>query len=504
MANDASENLSARQRARNNTSGINVSRVLRGQPPVHESDEAQPNGGRRRGNAPHDNYASPREFFSGPRQPPRQCSGIRRNPDANRDTVGLMLTDEYLMMNNGANPAAAGRPGYPRQGQSTADGQPTARGAQSYGIAARRGQGATRAREAAKAHKASTKNQAKRTPCSYHDGLTNNCIVTAPEKEWRSGVKITHPQSGMDAPYFEDNDPRPPRDPPAVTGKRHVRPPYKDAKMFGQVPPMTEEELAATFQSTLPPCHKTANRANESVDVLNLYCYSPEELSEKPQPHKQLGPRKYVAPDMPPRKPPMIQPINTPAKQEHDVLGTGRWGRPEKEHPRGLGRGLCRPPHDTANLFRGGVAPVESEPPSHHSVSRRESVTSPDGRSQRRDSQRRDSLRPNSQRRDSQRQVQPFHVNLRGGHPKKRPDPVFTDADKPHKIMSKRNAGSPDLLRYYDPNVDPKPAPSPTKRNGQRVNRETRELSPSEVRPTGKGRGEFCANGRDSVVLTYL
>jgi hypothetical protein len=477
MAHDAPEYVSARQRARNNTSGVNVSRVLRGQPPAREGDEVRPNTGRRHGNAPHDNYASPREFFSGPRQPPRQCTGIRRNPDANRDTVGLMLTDEYLMMNSGVNSGAA------RGGQSYGE---AARGGQSYGDAARRGQGASRARDAYKAHRAAATNAHPKQHGGYREGLTYNCIVTAPEKEWRSGVKITHPQEPMDAPYFEDTDPRPPRDSPAVTGKRHVRPPYKDAKMFGQVPPPKEGEEDAAFQSSLPPCRKTANKANESVDVLNLYCYSPEELREKPQPYKQLGPRKYVAPDMPPRKPPMIHPINTPAKREHDVLGTGRWGVPEKEHPRGLAKGSCRPPRDTANLFRGGVAPAEeSEQPSYHSRPHHQQP------------------QDDSSSRRGSRVVEPFRVNLRGGSPKKRPDPVFTDADRPHKILSKKNAGSPDLLRYYDPNVDPKPAPSPTRRNGQRANQETRELLPSEMRPSGKGRGAFSKNNRDSVVLTY-
>lgn len=491
MAHDAPEYVSARQRARNNTSGVNVSRVLRGQAPANESDEVRPNTGRRHGNAPHGNYASPREFYSGPRQPPRQSSGIRRNPEANRDTVGYMLTDEYLMMNSGVNGGSntrgggAARPGSAPAG-GNANGQP-ARGGQGYGAAAKRGQGTARARDAYNASRASN-NQAvaaAHAPGGHREGLTYNCIVTAPEKEWRSGVKITHPAGGMDAPYFEDTDPRPARDAPAVTGKRHVRPPQKDAKMFGQVPPPKEGEEAEAIQSCLPPCRKSSNKANESVDVLNLYCYSPEELSEKPQPYKQLGPRKYVAPDMPPRRQPMIHPINTPAKQEHDVLGTGRWGIPEKEHPRGLARGACRPPRDTANLFRGGIAPAEeSAPRSYQPAPRRGSVEAP------------------SERRSS-RQVEPFRVDLRGGSPKKRPDPVFTDADRPRKILSKRNAGSPDLLRYYDPNVDPKPAQSPPNRNGQRANQETRELTAAEKRPSGKGRGEFASNNRDTVSLTY-
>lgn len=497
MAHDAPEYVSARQRARNNTSGVNVSRVLRGQAPANEGDEVRPSTGRRHGAAPHANFSSPREFYSGPRQPPRQSSGIRRNPEANRDTVGLMLTDEYLMMNSGVNGGSNNRGAQARPATAGANGaaansQP-ARGGQSYGAAAKRGQGSTRARDAYKASREDNNHavSAAHAPGGHREGLTYNCIVTAPEKEWRSGVKITQPQGGMDAPYFEDTDPRPPRDAPAVTGKRHVRPPKKDAKMFGQVPPPKEGEEDLDIQSSLPPCRKTANKANESVDVLNLYCYSPEELSEKPQPYKQLGPRKYVAPDMPPRKQPMIHPINTPAKQEHDVLGTGRWGVPEKEQVRGLARGSCRPPRDTANLFRGGVARnEESEPQSNQSAPRRDAA------------REQPSERRNSERRDS-RQVEPYRVDLRGGSPKKRPDPVFTEADRPHKVLSKKNAGSPDLLRYYDPNLDPKPAQSPPKRNGQRANQETHELTASEKRPSGKGRGEFRSNNRDSVVLAY-
>ncbi|KPA81724.1 hypothetical protein ABB37_04021 [Leptomonas pyrrhocoris] len=429
MSHKAPEYVSLRQRTRNNTSGANVSRVLRGEAPVRECDEVRPNAGRRHGNPPHNNFATPREFFSGPRQPPRQSSGIRRNPDANRDSVGYMLTDEYLMTDNGANGSANGG------------------GAQSYGAPAKRGQGASRARDA---HNAANKSAAS-APGGYRDGLTYNCIVTAPEKEWHSGVKITRPQDPMDAPYFEDTDPRPARDAAPTTGKRHVRAPYKDAKMFGQVPLLKEGEEG--FDNGLPPCHKTSNRANESVDVLNLYSYSPEELSEKPQPKPQLGPRRFDAPDAPPRRSPMFRPINTKAKQEHDILGTGRWGVPEEEHPRGLARGSCRPPRSTANLFSGGIPPAED--------------------------------------------------SAEGGRGKKRADPVFNDADRPRKALSKKNAGTPDLLRYYDPTVDPKPAPRPTKRNGQRVNQETHEPTPSETRPTGKGRGEFSSRNRGSVILAY-
>ncbi|KPI90557.1 hypothetical protein ABL78_0317 [Leptomonas seymouri] len=441
MSNDSPRYLSARQRARNCSSGVNVSRVLRGQPPLQEGEEMRTNVGRRHGNGPHENFSSAREFFSGPRQPPRQCSGIRRNPDANRDTVGHMMTDAYLMGSD-AKGSVAGQNGEQSRRAAAARDEPASQGAQPYGVAAKRGEGATRARNELNAKRAAAYNNTARAPNGSREGITYNCIVTAAEKEWRSGVKITHPQGPMDVPYFEDNDPRPARDVPTATGKRRVRPPYKDAKMFGQMALLPEGEEGKDNEKVLQPCHKKANKANESVDVLNLHCYSAEELSEKPQPHKQLGPRKYVAPDMPPRKPPMIHPINTVAKQEHDVLGTGRWGVPEKEHPHGLARGSCRPPHDTANLFGGDKR-------------------------------------------------------------KRRALPVPTDSNHPSKVLSKKNAGSPELLRYYDPNVDPKPVPNATKRNGQRCNLETRELLPSERRPTGKGRGEFAKNSHDSVVLAY-
>ncbi|CAC9552789.1 conserved hypothetical protein [Leishmania infantum JPCM5] len=514
--------ISPRQRARKNRSGENAARVIMGLDLASDSAERRPNPGRQHCAPPRNNFSSPREFFAGPSHPPRMFTGIRRYPNCNRDSVGTMLTDEYFMTSCDDS-SITGRSGGALRRASSRSLMYAASGA--YGTQAKRGEGTSRQKKARK-RGGSINGATALLRC--RDGLTNNCIVTAPEAPWRCGVKITHPQGAMEAPYFEDNDPRPPRDAPPVTGKRHVPPPHKDAKMFGQVPPPQEGE-EDLFQSTLPPCHKTSNKANESVDVLNLHSYTADELNEKPQPFKQLGPRKCSAPELPPRKPPVIKPINTPAKQEHDVLGTGRWGSPEKEQPRGLARGLCRPPHDTANLFHGGMpqpdekagstCPQESVGSKGGSLSARTDSRQPRVIDSRRTGSRSGSV---SARTDQvyaiqgephrasspgsrvaarpSRQVEAYHVDSRSRSPKKREDPVFDDSYRPHRYLFKKNAGNPNILHYYDPTIDPMPAAAP-KRPIPRSNMESKLDDLNTPQVIGKARGEFYKNSRSSIAL---
>ncbi|CBZ26445.1 conserved hypothetical protein [Leishmania mexicana MHOM/GT/2001/U1103] len=504
--------LSSRQRARKNRSGENAARVIRGLDLLSDSGERRPNTGRLHCPPPHNNFSSPREFFAGPSHPPRLFTGIRRYPNGNRDSVGAMLTDEYFMTNYDDSTITGRNGGALRRGSSRS---PMRGGSGAYGSVAKRGEGALRQK---KAHRRANSINGATAQFRCRDGLTNNCIVTAPEAPWRCGVKITHPQGGMDAPYFEDNDPRPPRNVPPVTGKRHVPPPQKDAKMFGQVPPPKEGE--DVFQSSLPPCHKTSNKANESVDVLNLHYYTADELNEKPHPVKQLGPRKCESQELPPRKPPVIKPINTPAKQEHDVLGTGRWGFPEKEHPRGLARGLCRPPHDTANLFYGGMLLADDNA---GSARHQESVGSKPGSLSARTDQRHpramDSRRTRSPsgsvsaRTDSRypaqgsrvaahpsRQGEAHHGSSRSSSPKKRADPVFDDNYRPHRMVFKKNAGDPNILHYYDPNIDSMPA-APPRRPIPRSNMESHLDDLNTPHTIGRARGEFCKNSRSTIAL---
>lgn len=448
--------MSAQQRARKSRSGENAARAILGMNPVNEEAEQRQTVGRYPVPGPRGNYSSPTEFLAGPRQPPRMSSGIRRNPNANTDSVGRMLTDEYFM-----SPEAGA--GNRRRGAAPKSATEAPEAAASYGAAAKRGEGAARNKKN-RGNNAAGSTGAIR----YRDGLANNCSVTAPEKEWRSGVKMTHAQEPMDAPYFEDNDPRPPRDAVSITGKRRVPPPVKDAKLFGQAPP-PKKNGEDDGPNDLPPCRKTANKANESVDVLNLYCYSADELNEAPVPYKQLGPRKFVALDMPPAKPVAIKPINTPARQEHDVLGTGRWGVPEKQQPRGVARGACRPPRDTANLFAGGIKPAPED---------EKSTSGP----------------------RSSRRVEPYRASSRSGSAKKREDPVFDPDFHPSKQLSKKNAASPNLLRYYDPSVDPTPAPGP-KHPVPRSNLECKADDSNTPNHRGRGRGEFSNNSRSTIAL---
>lgn len=432
-AHDDQAYISARQRGKTNRSGANAAKVMRSYPPQEDPDAAHPASGRRHHGQP-GNFSSPTEFFGGPRDPPRTIRGIRRNPDGNRDTVGYCLTDEYLMR---------------RGGPAGANGGAAEEEAPSYGATAARGGGAARA-AAARAAAAKTMHSGNG---KYHkDGLVNNCIVTAPEAPYRSGVRQTHQQTGMDAPYFEDTDPRPPRDKNPASGKRHVKSRAKESDIFRNPGPIAEGEDPADYMTQ---SRFKANRANESKDVLNLYCYSAEDLNEKPQPYKQLGPRKFVAPDMPPAKPPVIKPINTAAKQEHDVLGTGRWGIPEKERPHGLGRGSCRPPRDSANIFAPPRQPKSNDP-----------------------------------------WASAAGTTGGAGKAKKRPDAVFPESSH---IRTKKQPGNGDILRYYDPAVDAAPASGP-KRPASRSNIESR---PEKEQPSGRARGVYASHGQSSIQLTY-
>ncbi|KAG5489013.1 hypothetical protein JIQ42_00633 [Leishmania sp. Namibia] len=492
--------MSARQRARKNVSGENAARVIMGMDLMSEDAERRPSHGRQRSNAPRNNFSSPIEFFAGPRQPARQQTGVRRNPNGNQDSVGVMLRDEYFMMDHDASSANARRGARRSSSKYGARGSASGFSLMAYGLQARRGEGTARQKNALLQNRKSGFANGATSPYRCRDGLTNNCIVTAPEAPWRCGVRITHPQGPMDAPFFEDNDPRPPREVPAVTGKRHVKPPHKDAKMFGQVQPLKEGE--EDYESSLPPCHKASNKANESVDVLNLYCYTPEELNEKPVPYKQLGPRTFSAPDMPPRKPAKIKSINTPAKQEHDVLGTGRWGVAEQPHPRGLARGLCRPPRDTANLFYGGTSDADetNSSPAHDSWSvgrgGTQSVRAGARQPRQVDSQRSTSITSSQG---------PRRVDVKGqssctGLSKKREDPVFDENYRPRVKVFRRYSGDVNLLRYYDPCVDPVPA-APPRRPYPRSNMESTLDDSNIPRNHGRARGEFCINSRSTLVI---
>lgn len=94
-----------------------------------------------------------------------------------------------------------------------------------------------------------------------------------------------------------------------------------------------------------------ANKSNKSVDVLHLYKYSEGEIKERPFLSRHCKITRYVAPDMPPARRPIIRRVKVTAKDEHDVLGTGRFGKPEKTQPTGLAKGINHPPKVSPNIF---------------------------------------------------------------------------------------------------------------------------------------------------------
>ncbi|EPY16443.1 hypothetical protein STCU_11258 [Strigomonas culicis] len=282
--------MSARQRGVKSRSGVEASKLMRTAQPQTEEEERRPV---RRNPQVTGHFSSASDFHAGPRKAGNINKGIRRFQASDEDHVGYMMTDEFAMSNAGAV-------------------------------------------------------KAKIRP---HDrsALNAGCGVMTEEAAFRPGHRITHPEAPMDAPFFEDNNPKGPRDAEAPAGKRRVKPPVKEQASLIRPQPVDADDAAAVQTHSITRSYKS----NKSRNVMTLAKYTGEELNEAPQRELVLGPRKFVAPDVPPLRNPTLRQINTHAKDEHDVLCNGRFGKPEPVAPQGKAHGSCRPLKQQANIFAG-------------------------------------------------------------------------------------------------------------------------------------------------------
>lgn len=279
--------MSHRNRARANRSGADCAAAMRGHPNPNAAEEVQQPP--RRPARKDGNFANHMEFLAGPQKPGKIQRGVRRSDVHEVDHVGHMLTDEFLM--SGSN----------------------------------------------------TKTKAE-IPKQARTHLTFACYPTEEPPAYRPTLNMDHtPARNLDAPYFEVNDPKPPREAAPVSGRKQVKQIHKANKVI-----IAPGEKDPNYDYSTRTAHK--NKANESVNVTNLGIYTPEQLNEMQPTQRHLGVPAFIAPDMPPRRRPAFHQVKTSAKDEHDVLGTGRCGHPETEKSVGKAHGTCKPPRES-NIF---------------------------------------------------------------------------------------------------------------------------------------------------------
>eukprot|EP00796_Vickermania_ingenoplastis_P006723 gene6723-4818_t len=267
--------MSAKQRMLYNRSGVNAKKAILGtQPAVENGEVVKPKVKKQPGN-----FSSPSDLYAGPQGPGKVTGGVRRYEDRESDNVAYMLSEEAQAADNCP----------PRK-----------------------------------------KNLGQK------DLVDNNCFPLKPEKPAPCGVKIIKGQDPMDAPWYEDNNPKPPRegDDAPLAGKKIFPNNYANAH-------------DTTFVYPPQQVHKPppgGNRKNQSRDVTNLARYSPEQLAEKPEIHGHFGPVKFRAPEMdyPVRKP-AIKQVHNRATACHDVMGTERFGKAEEPRVSGVAKTAFTP-----------------------------------------------------------------------------------------------------------------------------------------------------------------
>lgn len=278
--------LTNTQRNNYQRSGINAKRLMYS---IKKDSDREPP---RNMNHNKSHFKSPTDFYAGPTQPGRVLGGPRRYEGVNSDRVGYTMTDEYLNAELDYGPIK---------------------------------------------------------PVGGPQHVDNTCHPVYPEAKPRAMVKHLQDEKGLDAPYFEDHNPKPPREAPKVEALKSF--PEKTHAPTGFLFPPPPERSQ--------PLH--GNRKNESKDLLNLKQYSAKQLNEK-EPHRLVGKVKWDAPAMDyPKRRPMIQQINCPATQCHDVLGTERFGHRDEPEPHGV-KAVEDYPYKDQDPLIAYVEPVKQEP----------------------------------------------------------------------------------------------------------------------------------------------
>lgn len=209
-------------------------------------------------------FKNPTDFYAGPSDPGRVLGGPRRYDGMNVDSVAYVMTEEYQAYSEPRGPIK---------------------------------------------------------PVGGPQHIDNNCYPFQHEPKPRLLVKQIHEKEGLDAPYYEDNNPKDARD----------EKPVNSVKIFPERTHQTTNLVFPPPPAKEQPLH--GNSRNKSKDLLNLHQYSAAQLHEK-EPHRVVGPRKWVAPEMDyPKRRPGIRPIKSSCTDCHDVMGTERFGhRPEIVH----------------------------------------------------------------------------------------------------------------------------------------------------------------------------
>ncbi|KAH9578162.1 hypothetical protein LSM04_006650 [Trypanosoma melophagium] len=288
---------SHRQRAAANNRGAGVAGFFAGKPPAAaEPAQAAPRKELKQ---------SPSEFLSGPKEPGHVKHGVRRYDDRNVSTVGKALTEEWIL-GRGENEEV--RP--PQPGRH-------------------------------------------RGPKDNLEGLCCNIKTEEAKPRRMRGSGNAPPHSTM-APYSEPELPSQPVEPPHPSGRRRFKT-YSSGLFLSPHLANTENDDAAGAAAQRPRSRAHRNRANESVDVLNLGQYSREELHEVER-KVVLGPRQFTPASIPPRPRPTIARVKTPANETHDIFGTGR-GADETEPVHRKNPGVNAPKRTGGSLFE--AAPQE-------------------------------------------------------------------------------------------------------------------------------------------------
>lgn len=295
-----------RQRAAANSRGTNIVQLFRGDDKDAATQELSclcVTSGKKT------QHLCPSDFLSGPKEPGHVKRGVRRFDEKNECLVAKALTEEWIL----------GRP------EDEPIPPPTSR---------------------------------QRGPRDNLDGLC--CRVKTEEaKQRKMRAPGNAPPHTTMAPYSVPELGIQVQEKQKAVGKRRFNLPAHDNVMnYGdQVAP---EKSSGDQQ---PQAGRTRrNRANESVNVLNLGQYSGKQLNETER-KIMLGPREFVPEPLPPRQRPLIARVHTHANETHDIFGTGR-GVQDVEVLHRKNPGVSAPKRSEAvNIFEMGPAERKSAQP---------------------------------------------------------------------------------------------------------------------------------------------
>lgn len=295
----ADQDMGHRRRAAVNSRGQSVAEVLLGNLVIDNASKCPKTAGNKAAV-----HTCPSDFLAGPKDPGHIKRGVRRFEDKNECVVAKALTEEWI----------TGRK----------DGELLQR-----------------------CH------YRQRGPKDNLEGMS--CSVKTEEaKQRKLRAPGNAPPHNTQAPYCEPG-----------LGFVSEKPIYVGKRRFTAQSSVDSVGLALWGQDV--PQQKKAsmrrNKANESVDVLNLGQYTCKELNE----HERkvlLGPRRISPGELPPRQRSIIARVKTHANETHDVFGTG-CGVQEPEVVHRKNPGLSAPRRsNTVNIFEY-VQPEQKQQTTH-------------------------------------------------------------------------------------------------------------------------------------------